>query len=105
MGNFRSDNRSRSSSRPRGGFSGRSSGGYGGRSEGRGRFGRDRDSGMSERRPREMHEVTCDKCRKQCQVPFRPSGDKPVLCSDCFRNNNGTVWPMWISGPVGSIPR
>ena len=97
MGNFRSDSGSRSGGRS-GGFSSRSSSGFGGRSrerysgrsEGRSGFGRDRDS---ERRPREMHEVTCDKCGKQCQVPFRPSGDKPVLCSDCFReksdsNNN-----------------
>ncbi|MBI4154910.1 hypothetical protein HY498_02380 [Candidatus Woesearchaeota archaeon] len=48
-------------------------------------FGRDRDFRESERRrPLEMHEVTCDKCGKQCKVPFRPTGDKPVYCSDCF---------------------
>ena len=57
-----------------GGFRGRSSGG----------FGRDRD-----RRPVEMHDAICDKCKKECQVPFRPSGDKPVLCSDCFRESGG----------------
>ena len=90
MGNFRSDDRNdrnRSS-----GFSNRSSGGsrYGGRSEGRsGGFGRDRNSRNSER-PREMHDVICDKCKKECQVPFRPSGDKPVLCSDCFRKSEGS---------------
>jgi CxxC-x17-CxxC domain-containing protein len=32
----------------------------------------------------EMHSVTCDKCHKRCEVPFAPSGDKPVYCSDCF---------------------
>ena len=72
MGNF---------DRPRsGGFSRGNSGFGGGRSFG------GRDSGRFERRPVEMHDATCDKCKKQCQVPFRPSGDKPVLCSDCFRN-------------------
>ena len=46
--------------------------------------GKDRDFRDSERRPLQMHEVTCDKCGKQCEVPFRPKGDKPVYCSDCF---------------------
>jgi CxxC-x17-CxxC domain-containing protein len=68
----------------RGGFGG-SSGRFGGRSGGfRGGGGFDRD-----RRPAEMHDVVCDKCGKECQVPFRPTGDKPVLCSDCFRQNGG----------------
>ncbi len=31
-----------------------------------------------------MHKATCDECKKGCEVPFRPSGDKPVYCSDCF---------------------
>lgn len=33
---------------------------------------------------REMFPVTCAECGKQTQVPFRPRGDKPVYCSDCF---------------------
>ena len=66
----------------RGRFGGRSSGGFGGRGRGGGGFGRDR-------RPAEMHDVVCDKCGKECQVPFRPSGDKPVLCRDCFRQGGG----------------
>jgi CxxC-x17-CxxC domain-containing protein len=77
MGNFRSDNRGR-------GFGGNRSSGDSGRFGGRGGF-RDRDS----RRPG-MHEVTCDKCGKQCEVPFRPTGDKPVFCSDCFRKEGGS---------------
>lgn len=28
--------------------------------------------------------ATCSQCRKSCEVPFRPSGDKPVYCADCF---------------------
>ncbi|MEK6819228.1 MAG: CxxC-x17-CxxC domain-containing protein, partial [Nanoarchaeota archaeon] len=47
--------------------------------------GRDRDFGRSDRGPVQMHEVTCDKCGKRCEVPFKPTGDKPVYCSDCFR--------------------
>ena len=73
MGNFRSNSR--------GGFGG----GFGGS-----RFdrrSRDRDSERFERRPQNMYEATCAKCGKRCQVPFRPTGSKPVFCDDCFRQN------------------
>ena len=36
-------------------------------------------------RPREMFSATCDGCGKEARVPFRPTGTKPVYCSDCFR--------------------
>ena len=31
--------------------------------------------------------VTCADCGTECQVPFVPRTDKPVYCSDCFRQN------------------
>ncbi len=34
--------------------------------------------------PREMFTATCSSCGREAQVPFRPSGSKPVYCSDCF---------------------
>ncbi len=37
-----------------------------------------------DRSPREMHKATCSDCGKQCEVPFKPTGDKPVRCRDCF---------------------
>jgi CxxC-x17-CxxC domain-containing protein len=68
--------------RGRGGFGG---GGRGfGRGGDRGGFG----GGERSRGPVEMHDVICDKCGKNCEVPFKPSGNKPVLCSDCFRQND-----------------
>jgi CxxC-x17-CxxC domain-containing protein len=36
---------------------------------------------------KEMHKATCSDCGKECEVPFKPSGDKPVRCQDCFRKN------------------
>ncbi|MCL2023904.1 MAG: zinc-ribbon domain containing protein [Oscillospiraceae bacterium] len=33
---------------------------------------------------REMFEATCDSCGGTARVPFRPSGDRPIYCSDCF---------------------
>lgn len=37
----------------------------------------------------QMHEATCSDCGKRCEVPFRPTGDKPVYCSQCFNNHGG----------------
>lgn len=41
------------------------------------------------RGPREMHDATCARCGNQTQVPFRPTGARPVYCSDCFRMMRG----------------
>ena len=48
-----------------------------------------REARRSERRgfnqaPREMHPAVCAQCGAETMVPFRPRGDKPVYCSDCF---------------------
>ena len=36
--------------------------------------------------PREMHKATCAECGKECEVPFKPSGDRPVYCRECYAN-------------------
>ncbi len=36
------------------------------------------------RGPRQMHKAICADCNKECEVPFKPSGDRPVYCRDCF---------------------
>ena len=55
---------------------GASSGGYGG-------------GGGYSRGPREMFDAVCARCGKDTQVPFRPTGARPVYCSDCFRLMRG----------------
>lgn len=60
--------------------SGRGFGG-GGRS-----FGGDRNFS---RPPMEMHKTTCSNCGNECEVPFRPTGDRPVYCKDCFAKMGG----------------
>jgi CxxC-x17-CxxC domain-containing protein len=40
--------------------------------------------GSYSRGPREMHAVVCSECGKDTEVPFVPSGEKPVYCSSCF---------------------
>jgi len=37
------------------------------------------------RPPREMHDVICSNCGKPTQVPFVPTGARPVYCLDCFQ--------------------
>ena len=41
--------------------------------------------GMGGSRPREMHNATCANCGTTTQVPFKPTGERPVYCRDCFR--------------------
>ena len=36
-------------------------------------------------RERVQYEVTCAECGCQTTVPFKPSNDRPVYCSDCYR--------------------
>jgi CxxC-x17-CxxC domain-containing protein len=60
---------------------------------GKNKFGSDRGhrgSGNRERNerggdgPGVMFTATCSECGNKCEVPFKPSGDKPVYCSTCF---------------------
>ncbi len=41
-------------------------------------------------RPMMMHKATGSNCGKECEVPFRPTGVKPVFCDDCFDKNRGS---------------
>jgi CxxC-x17-CxxC domain-containing protein len=45
--------------------------------------------GGGSRGPREMFTATCSSCGNEAQVPFQPSGDKPVYCSTCFQQRGG----------------
>ena len=49
------------------------------------------DQGNQDNRPRErtFTQATCAECKKTCEVPFKPSGDRPVYCSECFAKRKG----------------
>lgn len=65
---------------------GGSGGGFGGKK----RFDNDRGGFRGDRSERpEMHQATCAECGKECSVPFRPTGNKPVYCSNCFGQKEG----------------
>jgi CxxC-x17-CxxC domain-containing protein len=34
----------------------------------------------------EQYDAICSSCGKACRVPFRPNGQKPVYCRECFGN-------------------
>ena len=51
------------------------------RSGGNRNFGR---RSFGDRGDRQMFSAICSDCGKECQVPFQPTGSKPVFCSDCF---------------------
>lgn len=49
----------------------------------------DGGSGGFGSRPREMHKAVCAECKKECEVPFKPSSDRPIYCRDCFAKRKG----------------
>ena len=61
-----------------GGYGGGSSS-YGGGSSSYG------GGGGYDRAPRQTYEAVCADCGKIAQVPFQPTGSRPVYCNDCFR--------------------
>lgn len=63
-------------------FGGGSRGGF--RGGGRGGFGGRRSFG-----PREMTKITCAKCGKEDEVPFKPREGSEVLCKDCYFKSKG----------------
>ena len=56
----------------------------------RDRFSSDRPSRFGADKPM-MHSATCAQCGEGCQVPFKPNGKKPILCSMCFKKDGGNA--------------
>lgn len=63
----------------------KSSGGFGRRDSSSQSFNR----GASASGRPAMHQAVCADCGQSCEVPFKPSGDRPVLCSNCFKGKDG----------------
>lgn len=42
---------------------------------------------------RVLHKAVCADCSKECEVPFKPTGDRPVYCKVCFaKRKEGTAF-------------
>jgi CxxC-x17-CxxC domain-containing protein len=39
--------------------------------------------------PREMHKAICSGCKKECEVPFKPTEGREVFCKDCYAKRKG----------------
>jgi len=66
----------------KGGGGGGGRGGFGGGPRGGG--------GGGEGGAREYFTAVCGECGKEAQLPFKPRGDRPVYCSDCFTKRRAT---------------
>ncbi|MEK6984166.1 MAG: CxxC-x17-CxxC domain-containing protein [Nanoarchaeota archaeon] len=48
-----------------------------------------RDFGNSDFEKKRFHAI-CDKCGDSCELPFKPTGGRPVYCSNCFRKDDNS---------------
>lgn len=56
------------------------------------RAGRERSFGKGDsggNRNRKKYDAICDNCGKECQLPFKPTGERPVYCRECFATMGG----------------
>ena len=40
-------------------------------------------------RERTYTKAICADCNKECEIPFKPTGGRPVYCSECFAKQQG----------------
>ncbi len=52
-------------------------------------FGHDRGDKDGGFRDRSFTKAICAECGKDCEVPFKPSGSRPVYCKECFSKREG----------------
>jgi CxxC-x17-CxxC domain-containing protein len=55
---------------------------------------------------RPMFRAICADCKKECELPFKPSGDRPVYCKECFsrRKSNNTFKAPADNKPKEATP-
>lgn len=54
---------------------------------------------------REMHTAVCSECGMETQVPFLPTGGRPIFCRDCFRTQRNKRGPEDAAGRGAGPPR
>jgi len=53
---------------------------------------------------RQMYAVVCFECGKDAELPFKPSGSRPVYCPECFAKRKGRPAPTTNQAPAASAP-
>jgi CxxC-x17-CxxC domain-containing protein len=62
------------------------------------------DHGNREKK-RLMYKIVCADCKKECEIPFRPKGDRPVYCRECFaRRKAGNSFRTGIDSKSKNAP-
>jgi CxxC-x17-CxxC domain-containing protein len=44
-------------------------------------------------RERKMYKVICAQCKKETEVPFRPTANRPVYCKSCYADRRNDITP------------
>ncbi|MFA6024347.1 MAG: CxxC-x17-CxxC domain-containing protein [Candidatus Gracilibacteria bacterium] len=57
----------------------------------------DKEKRPSRDRELTLYEAECAECGDRCEVPFRPTGNRPVFCRDCFRKQENEGEPRFES--------
>jgi len=60
--------------------------------------------GGGDRDRSQMFQTVCSECGRDCEVPFRPNGSKPVFCSSCFEAQGNGGRPSRSGGFGGGRP-
>jgi len=57
------------------------------------------------RRERMLYKAVCADCQKDCEIPFKPTGERPVYCKPCFakRKSGGPSKVEVVPSPSGNI--
>lgn len=50
-------------------------------------------------RGRPMFKAICAECKNECELPFKPSGDRPVYCKECFAQRKAANTPKIAKTP------
>jgi len=62
-----------------------------------------------DRPARPMYAVVCYACGEDCEIPFKPSGNRPVFCQKCFAKRKeqsriSRITPINLAGPSTTSP-
>lgn len=55
------------------------------------------------RREKILHKAVCADCHKDCEIPFKPTGERPVYCKECFSKRKSSN-PVKVNDRSGQTP-
>lgn len=58
---------------------------------------------QQQRKDKVMHKAICADCKKDCEVPFVPTENRPVYCKECYSRRRAGGGPVKVEAKV-SVP-